>query len=246
VSAIYGETVSALDDLLVLQDHDSAIDRLRHRLHTLPERAALGGNEAAQAALAVRIEEAVGRRDEAARVERRVEDELASVEAKIIEVEKKLYSGSVSAPRELQALQADVASLQRHKSTLEDDVLVAMETREPIDVEVRVLEAERDALDADALRLLAVIAEASTDLEAELASEETMREAAAGKVPSELLAHYDELRAKLGGVAAARLVGPTCTGCHLSLPATEIDRIKHLSPDEVAHCDQCGRILVRS
>ena len=36
-----------------------------------------------------------------------------------------------------------------------------------------------------------------------------------------------------------------CSGCHLALPATEIDRIKREAPDTIVLCDQCGRILVR-
>lgn len=238
--------MSALTDLLVVQDRDAAIDRLRFRLASLPERAALAENEAALAGLARRQVDAGERAAEAARAQKRVEDELATVEEKIVEVERKLYSGSVSAPRELQAMQADVKSLQRHKSTLEDGVLVAMEAREPLDAEVSALAAEQDALDSEAVRLLGAIAEASTDLEAELEAEVQAREAAAAVVPEDLLQHYEQLRTKFGGVAAARLVGDRCAGCHLSLPATEIDRIKKLSPDEVAHCDQCGRILVRA
>ena len=33
--------MSALEDLLVVQEHDSAADRLRHKLDTLPEKARL-------------------------------------------------------------------------------------------------------------------------------------------------------------------------------------------------------------
>ena len=53
------------------------------------------------------------------------------------------------------------------------------------------------------------------------------------------------LRAKLGGVGAARLVNGRCTGCHLTLPATELDRIRREPPDALIRCDQCGRVLVR-
>ena len=60
----------------------------------------------------------------------------------------------------------------------------------------------------------------------------------------ELLAEYERLRARLGGIGAARLEHGTCMGCRMKLPATELDRIKHQSPDELVHCDQCGRILV--
>jgi len=33
--------MSALDDLLVVQAHDTAIDQLRHRRQTLPERSSI-------------------------------------------------------------------------------------------------------------------------------------------------------------------------------------------------------------
>ena len=43
----------------------------------------------------------------------------------------------------------------------------------------------------------------------------------------------------------ARLVGNTCQGCRLTIPATEVDRIRKAGPDgDVAHCDNCGAILV--
>ena len=76
-------------------------------------------------------------------------------------------------------------------------------------------------------------------------TEHDARQAAAAGIPDELLSEYDRLRKKLGGVGAARLANGSCTGCHLALPATELDRIRHQAPDAVAHCDQCGRILVR-
>ena len=43
--------MAALDDLLRLQTHDSAVDRLRHRKATLPERPELESKRAAHAEL---------------------------------------------------------------------------------------------------------------------------------------------------------------------------------------------------
>ena len=76
-------------------------------------------------------------------------------------------------------------------------------------------------------------------------SETTARVTAAATVAPDLLARYERLRTQLGGTGAARLVGGSCSGCHLSLPAMEVDRIRKAPPDEVITCDQCGRILVR-
>ncbi len=104
----------------------------------------------------------------------------------------------------------------------------------------------RDALDKDAERLRAAIAATEVALDAEIAEETGPRVAAAvGTCDDDLLARYEQLRAKLGGTGAARLVGGSCSGCHLALPAMELDRVRKAPPDAVITCEQCGRILVR-
>ena len=54
------------------------------------------------------------------------EMEANSIDLKIKEIEGRLYSGRVSNPKELQDLQRDVASLKKHLSALEDQILEAM------------------------------------------------------------------------------------------------------------------------
>ena len=46
------------------------------------------------------------------------------------------------------------------------------------------------------------------------------------------------------GAGVARLVGTTCQGCHLSIPAIEAEQIKHSGGQPLAYCDNCGAILV--
>ena len=228
-----------------MQEHDTAVVRLRHRRATLPELTELAAVEQALAALEQARAESSGRRDEVARRQQALEDNLASTEAKIGEIEQRMYSGVVSAPRELQAMQADAESLRRRRSTLEDGVLEAMAEREPLDEEVADLDREQERLDQEGVRLRAAVAEAQAAIDAELAAEENGRRAAAEGLPDDLVARYERLRARLDGIGAAPLVGGRCGGCHLSLPATEVDRIRREPPDALIICDQCGRILVR-
>lgn len=237
--------MSVLEQLLVVQEHDSAVDRLRHRRATLPERAELATLEDELAALERGMAEVRSQRDEVARRQKRFEDELALVEAKIAEIDGKLYSGTVTIPRELQNMQAEVESLRKRRSSLEDDVLEAMSEREPLDDEIARREGEMAGKDAWGGRLRATIAESEISIEAELAREQAARAEAAAGLPAELSRLYERLRAQLGGVGAARLVNGRCSGCHLTLPATELDRIRKEPPDAVIRCDQCGRLLVR-
>lgn len=231
--------------MLRVQEHDTAADRLRHRRETLPELAELAAVEDSLAALETTFTATAARRDEAAKIERRLEDELSTVEDKIKALDARLYSGEIVVVRELQAMQADAESLRRRRSALEDEVLEAMSVREPLDAEVRALEAERERLDAAGTALRAVIAEAQAVLDTELAAELQARADAARDLPPDLMTLYERLRDRHGGVGAAPLVNGRCGGCHLTLAATELDRLKREPPDALIQCEQCGRVLVR-
>lgn len=233
-----------LSSLLALQDLDTRIDQERHLRSHLPERAELAElAEAVQkvrsvrAELATTLDEVAGRQAEAER-------ELRVTEQRIAQVNARLYGGSVSATRELQAMAADVEGLKNRASALEDTALGVMEEREPLDAKLAELDQEiaRLAEREEDVKARLAVAEAAVD--AEIGELERGRPELAASVPAELLGAYERLRGRLGGVAVARLVGGRCDGCHLSLPAMELDRIRHQPPGEVEYCEQCGRILV--
>lgn len=234
------------DSLLLVQDHDLHIDQLTHRSETLPARASLAELDAKGAELNTKIAEVDGRLADLGRSQQRLEDEIASMRERASQADKQLYSGTTNNPRELQALQDDIASIQRRISKLEDDELEVMEATEPVDAERQKLGAQQAKLDEVGAALLAEVAEAESEIDAEITSVRAERDAAAAKVDDELLAEYDGMRKRYGGIAIARLAGSTCQGCHLSLSAVEVDRIRHLSLDERVTCEECGRLLVRT
>lgn len=237
--------MSPLEQLLVVQEHDSAADHLRHRRATLPERAVLSQAQAEVAALDPQLADARARRDEVVRAVKRLDDEGAAVTARVAEVEKTMYSGSISSPRELQAMQSDVEQLNRHRRTLDDRELSLMEQQEGLDAEVAALEKRVGELQSEADTARAALVAQESAIDAELTGETEARGVAAGSVPPDLLALYERCREQAKGVGVARLVGNTCQGCRLTIPATEVDRIRKAGPDDpVFHCDNCGAILV--
>ena len=235
-----------LQALLALQDLDTSIDQHRHRRATLPERAELAAIDAAAAALRPQVTETTTARDEVAGREAALESELAATEERAAAVNKRLYGGEVSASRELSAMAADVESLKARASALEDHVLELLEEREPLDRRLADLQAQAVTLVGRRRQAVDALAAAEAVVDGEVADLEKARAEQAGGLPEPLLTTYDRLRTRLDGIGAARLVGDHCDGCHLTLPATELDRLRHLPDGEFVTCDQCGRILVRT
>jgi predicted nucleic acid-binding Zn-ribbon protein len=233
-----------LEKLLLVQEHDTARDRLRHRRAALPERAELEASTARHHALHGEITAVQAKRDTVLADERRLDDEARTVGSHADEAEARLYSGTVSSPRELQALQADVEMLRKQRSEIEDRELETMERREALDAQLATLEVDAGKVATEIERLNGIIGSTEAEIDAELAAEDAEWNALAAGIPDVVLADYQRRRAQNRGAGAARLVGTTCGACHLSIPSTEAERIRRAAGAEVAYCDNCGAILV--
>jgi predicted nucleic acid-binding Zn-ribbon protein len=231
--------------LLRLQDADLDLDRLGHRRRTLPERDALAREQAVVAAVEGELATVAGRADELAKEIRRREDEVAANEARVASLEATLASGGGGAPRDVAAIADEVASIRRRVRMLEDQLLDLLEEAETTAATRSGLERRRDEGGAVVARQASAVADIEAELDAEEARTVPQRAALAAALPADLLATYERLRARLGGVAVATLEGNRCGGCHLTLPATELDALRRAPADAIVRHEECGRILVR-
>jgi predicted nucleic acid-binding Zn-ribbon protein len=230
--------------LIEVQRHDTTLDQLRHRRDTLPERAALAELAERRSRLDRTAGEVQAQVDELAGRQRKLEDHIAATAKRRHEIEQRMQSGAISASRDLQAMDHEVNQLSDRQSRLEEDELVLLEEQEPLDSLLGELRSELASLSVEADRLATAVAGAEAELEESISAEEAQRKELATALPEELSRRYEVLRSRLGGVGAARLVGDRCDGCHLTLPSVEVERIRHLPPEEFATCPQCDRILV--
>jgi uncharacterized protein len=231
-----------LDRILELQELDSTIDRHDHRRVQL---------EAGEELLAVRkeMEEADARlgeirlaSDAVASESRRLELEIESMNAKLEAEQKRMYDGSIANPKELDALQHEIASLTDRRGRAEDELLEQMVRKE--DLDTRGAEADKDAGAARA-KVEEVGGDAVKELDeivAELAARRTEREELLPAFDEELVELYDELRESKHGVGAAAIVDGVCQACHEKLSAVELDRLKRT--EGVKRCEYCRRIVV--
>ncbi|GAC1596468.1 MAG: phospholipase [Acidimicrobiales bacterium] len=230
--------------LLVIQGHDTELDQLTYRRMHLSEQAELDRVIAQQQSIEAEGANVSAERDELERRRVQLEADLGDTEKRLADLDRQMRSGAITASRDLLAMTEQVASMKRRQSDIEDTELAIMEAIDPLDARRVELQEAWAVLEADALRLTAEVAEAQAALDADIARVKGARSDAAAVVPPQLLATYERLRSRLGGVGAAPLVGSSCGGCHLTLSASELDQIRRAPLDALVACEQCGRILV--
>jgi len=238
-----------LSRLLALQDLDTETDQARHQRATLPERAELSAISDQLAAARSRAEEIGRHRAELQGRQDELDRQLTEADARLAQLDKRMHSGEVTATRDLQAMVEAVGGLETRRRNLEDAELALMEEGEPLDASLAELARETQELTGAKVAAQTRLQVAEEAIDHRLGELGTARQAAAAALEADgagLLATYERLRSRLGGVGAARLVGGSCSGCHLKLSSSELERIRHLSPGEIATCEQCGRILVPS
>jgi predicted nucleic acid-binding Zn-ribbon protein len=233
-----------LEQLLALQELDVRLDRLRHRRAHLDERAALEALTGRLEALDVEQRRVAEERSALLARESELESETAAVVARAAAIEDRARGGAASSYRDQEAMAQEVEALGRRRAELESLELSVLEQGEPLEAELARIAEARGRLEPELEAARSALAEAEAEVDAEAAGALARRRELAGIVPAELLAEYERLRARLGGVGVARLDRGRCSGCHLALPATEVDRLRHAPAGELAHCEQCGRILV--
>ena len=225
--------------LLELQRHDSAVDRLTARRGSLPEDARLaelaGG-------LAVVDQLAAERRGSLATLQReqaRLEDEIDMVTRKAHSEEDRAASGRVTSPKELTAIQEEVAALKRRQSALEDDLLERMEQRETLEAELAELDSRREAITAEQAEVTRDRDAALVEIDADLATERAAADEVAPRVGGELRALYDQVRKRQGGVGRRRPGRRHLPG----LPGVDLRRRAGRAPQAAARDRQALREL---
>ena len=227
---------------LELQDLDTAIDRLEQRRAQLEAGAELAAARTEMEDAESRLGELRLALDAVGRESTRLEHEIDSMGAKLAAEDKRMYDGSIANPKELEALQHEIASLKERRSRAEDDLLELMERRE--DLESRAAGADTEVA-ATRDRLESVGGDAARELDAivaDLAERRGARETLVPELDEELLELYEDLRRQKKGIGAAAIVDGVCQACHEKLSAVELDKLKHT--DGVKRCEYCRRIVV--
>jgi predicted nucleic acid-binding Zn-ribbon protein len=180
------------------------------------------------------------------REQARFEREIEQVRARRDRDEARLASGSITASKQLQDLEHEVASLKRRQSDLEDSELEVMERAETAQAALSELTTQREAHVSARAEAEAAAAAGTSEIDAEVEKTTAARAELAATLPPDLLALYERIRASEGGIGAGEIARGRCGGCHLDLMNNEKSAFRAAPPDEVLRHEECNRILVRT
>jgi predicted nucleic acid-binding Zn-ribbon protein len=230
--------VTSIAELYALQQIDLALDGQRASLTDTESRQ--GEPEELVEARAL----AEQRKDEAHAADslfKEREAETESLSSKIEPLEKKLYDGKVTNPKELSDLQLDIESLRRRRSELDEKALEAMEALEEAQRASAEAQQALEALEASSQEEQAGLGVRHGEIEQEMSTLEERRAQQAALVDGGLLRLYEQLRAARQGRGVAKVEGGACQGCRISLPMSIVQRAR--AGNEIVQCNNCERIL---
>jgi len=160
---------------------------------------------------------------------------------KIHQVEANLYSGKVKNPKELQDLQAEISSLKRHYTSLENNQLQIMMIVETDQKDYDLLSIKFDAAEQDFLSKNRILIEEKDVLLNDIERLDAEKKAAENSISIQDLAYYNKLRLKRGGVAVSTISEGACNSCGATLTPAQEQAVK--SPEQTYCCPSCGRML---
>ena len=230
--------MGVLHDLYAVQLSDIAISQAQHRLAHLPESTTYQLAKSASANAIAELAALDKRSADAGAEITGLEKQAHEIDSTLARLNKQMKT--IIAPREAEALQHEIATCTTNRSALDDSELELLEIVEQCDKASVALgshvELTREALAVAEQALRA----ARATVNAEIAQLVEQRSAQSLVVSPSLLSIYDAKRKHRPDGAVSKLNGPTCSGCHLDLPTSEIDRLHKLPADELPECPHCG------
>lgn len=232
--------MSPMYDLIGLQSVDLEIDRLELQRVSLPELQELRRLHEHRKSVESRHGSAAGDLKSLDLEFDRTNGELQIMEERLDIAEKKLFGGGMSS-KETENRRMEVESLRRRIDQQESAALDMMERRDETAALVDGLSADLESALGQERDMGKVVRREWEKIDAELAGLRAERDRLAFAVPGPVMEIYETLRRDKAGVAAGRLEGGTCGGCHLALSESERQQAGRSDPPR---CPHCRRILV--
>ena len=230
--------MSRTSALFRLQEIDLELDGLRARLQTIEQ--ALGDSPEVTAAQN-RAATAREKFDAARVTARMLELDMQSLNQKITDAEKRLYSGAITNPKELRDLEADLASLRRRAAALEEQELEAMITAESAEGQSVASQTQLQQAEAAALQTHGSLLDERLHKQTRAEQLSDERASVHGAVSAEDRLLYVRLRQSKQGRPLAKLAEGCCSACGEEVSSSRLQEVRRGAT--LIRCSSCERIL---
>jgi predicted nucleic acid-binding Zn-ribbon protein len=166
---------------------------------------------------------------------------LEDLNNRIQQQEQRLYSGSVTNPKELQSLQQEVQRLRAQQNRQEEHLLEVIDTTESLqEVAQQKLVGFQQAQDAwqEEFTGLTTRREQVEEQQRQLREK---REQLVASLNGDLVKRYETMRRTKQGRAVSKVDQNSCQWCRVILTPSELQHVRISS--ELQTCTNCGRIL---
>jgi predicted nucleic acid-binding Zn-ribbon protein len=226
----------AIEPLLILQDRELTRRTLARQLAAVPHEIAAVKAKIAAAHAAIDAAKSEWRELESKK--KSLENDIGSLEAKLAKY--RTQQSLVKKNDEYQALGHEIELTETAISQLEGKELEVMFEIDASKERFVKAEVELKGEIADLEDRLTTFAQRTTNLEGELAQAEQVYGVAREPLTEKVLRVYDRISARQMPICSP-IVGGTCSGCHLRVSG-EVESVAR-KDEELATCDQCGRIV---
>jgi predicted nucleic acid-binding Zn-ribbon protein len=226
-----------LKRLIELQQIDSkmfAISRIIHEFHSKIAEAELPLKEF-QAFLLNNKQN----RDSLEKKKRDKESRLDEISEKIVKV--KARTSEIKTNKEYQALLKEIDSLEKDRSSVEDEILAVMEE---IDAASKQSKSEETRFTAGKDKIETskrILEDEKAEAEKELLSIKETRSTLANAIDREIYDTYAILSEACGGIAVTEAKEEICHGCNMNIPPQLFVEMK--KNEDIFYCPQC-RIII--
>jgi len=166
---------------------------------------------------------------------------LEDLNNRIQQQEQRLYSGSVTNPKELQSLQLEVQRLRAQQNRQEEHLLEVIDTTESLqEVAQQKLVGFQEAQDVwqEEFTGLTTRRELVEEQQRQLREK---REQLVVSLNGDLVKRYETMRRTKQGRAVSKVEQNSCQWCRVILTPSELQHVRISS--ELQTCTNCGRIL---
>jgi hypothetical protein len=177
--------------------------------------------------------------DETRNFQHRQESQLQDEEDLIRTSKAKL--GQIKTSRELNAQQRELETTRRMVQTRTGEISKLQEAVTKTEQQITKMEDQLVALRSAAEQEKARLAEEQTQLEENIARARKQRARSVQGIDKEILANYERIRKRLGGLAFVPAHRERCTACKMMIPHILYTRL--LKGKEILPCESCGRLL---